>query len=106
MNTTPTALSKTTAIAKASKSVSIHGRGTNWTIYGPYRASEPAGPYTQASASGYDEAVRRRAAWAADVALALMGVDYDQSHDALNGYSDFRGSVAHRVDAVLTGARY
>lgn len=68
-----TTFSKTAAIRKARRHVSIHGRGTSWQIISPFYADNLAGPTTTASASSYFEAQARARSIKARIALSLMG---------------------------------
>lgn len=62
------------ALLTASQYVSIQGRGTSWTIIGPYRVSDLDGPSTEGTATSYQKAVARRTAWRAAIALTLLGL--------------------------------
>lgn len=76
-------MNRTEAIHTASKSISIHGRGTSWTIIGPYHYGDPSGPYTETTATSHREAVRRAAEWRAGVALALLGKSSEHAQWAI-----------------------
>lgn len=97
-------LSKTAAIKAARRSVSEPiGRGTSWTVYGPHDYADPAGPYTQRSATSYQKAARIRAAWVASVALELMGAGSEDAHWAAHDAES--GSVNTRVEIGLKADR-
>lgn len=66
------ALSKTAAIREASSAVSIHGRGTSWTIICPH--GEIDGPSTELHACSYSEARAKAACAKASLAMQLMGL--------------------------------
>ena len=68
---------KTAAIAIARRHCAIWGRGSSWTVSGPHRSSEPAGPTTEHQCSSYARAVAIRTAWRARIALALLINDVD-----------------------------
>jgi len=73
-------MSKTAALKLASTRVSIHGRGTDWLIVGPYRYDHPYGPYTQRTATSYRGAIRLAARWKANIALTLMDRYSDRAY--------------------------
>jgi hypothetical protein len=97
-------MSKTAAIKEASKSVSIHGQGTSWMVIGPYRASEPSGPYTEQQYSTYTKALRAAASWKATIAVALMGLLNDDSERAIDRAEHEDGSANVR-DLVAIGIK-
>ena len=70
-----TNMSKTAAIKSARPMVGISGRHTSWQITGPYDCANPDGPSTTHNADSYTKAAQHRAAWVAEIALNLMGVD-------------------------------
>lgn len=91
-------MSKTAAIRTASQSVSISGRKTSWTVYGPYHDDQPSGPSTEISADSYNKAVAIAACKKARIALALMGRLNDDTKTAVewahyNGDNDMRSLV-------------
>lgn len=98
-------LSKTAAIREASTHCSISGRGTSWTIYGPYSSSNPSGPSTESHADSYPKALKIRAAWRARIALHLMGRLNDDTRfaveEAAYGGSQSVSNVRDLVDAGL-----
>ena len=49
------------------------GRGTSWTLYGPYRLNDLHGPSTSVNYDRYQKAVAGRTIWVAQIALSLMG---------------------------------
>jgi len=49
------------------------GRGTSWTLYGPYRLNDLHGPSTSLNYDNYRKAVEGRTIWVAQIAVALMG---------------------------------
>ncbi len=65
-------MSKTEALRKAPIYVSIHGAGTSWIVYGPYRSDDPSGPNTSINYTSYQRAVIGAAGWKAQVVLGLM----------------------------------
>lgn len=92
-------ISKTAAIAQARRLVSIDGR---YTVIGPYRDSEPRGPCTEIRRATYVQAQDVRAAWAASLAVRLMGVtDLDVDYYV----RDATGSVLQRVAYALAKVR-
>lgn len=66
-------MSKTAALAEARSLVHIYGRGTSWTVSGPYHYDKPHGPSTEHNVDSYAKAVRTRTCWRAYIALTLMG---------------------------------
>ncbi len=75
-------MNKTSAIKEACRDCSITGRGRSWTVWGPYHVDEPRGPSTSRSADSYAKAVRIRAQWRAEIAVALMDLTGDERQDA------------------------
>ena len=65
-------MTKTAAIAIARRHCAIWGRGTSWTVSGPYYHHRPTGPSTEHQCSSYARAVAIRTVWRARIALALM----------------------------------
>lgn len=101
------AISKTAALREASRYTNIYGRGTSWTVTGPYRCSEPAGPGTSHSCDSYTKAVAARAGWTAGVALCLMGrpdllqaLEMDEENLWRNGDNSARARVARVLAAA------
>lgn len=98
-------MSKTAAIREASKYCSISGRGTSWTVYGPYRSSQPDGPSTESNADSYTKALLIRSAWRARIALHFMGrLDEDTKfavEEAAYGGSQPMTRTRDLVDAAL-----
>jgi hypothetical protein len=93
-----TLFTKTAAIAKAAKAVSIWGSGTSWTVCGPYSYSNVDGPCTETNCTSYQAARGRAAAWRARVALSLMGKLTDEAEEAIyaareDGIGDVRSLV-------------
>jgi hypothetical protein len=94
---TMTSISKTAAIRESAGCVSIHGAGTSWRVIGPYRDSDPSGPYTERTATSYPQARSIATRWRASVVLALMGRLTDDTSYAVEcsaadrGISDLRG---------------
>lgn len=70
-------MTKTAAIAIARRHCAIWGRGTDWTVSGPYYHHRPTGPTTEHQCSSYARAVAIRTAWRARIALSLMLDDAD-----------------------------
>lgn len=102
------AISKTAALREASRYTNIYGRGTSWTVTGPYRCSEPDGPGTSHSCDSYTKAAACRALWTAEVALCLMGradlldaLGLDDNDAWRNSDNSARG----RVSRVLAAAK-
>lgn len=104
-----TNLFKTAAINQASKTVSIWGRGTSWTVCGPYSYDDPSGPCTESHCDSRAKAVRRAAAWKACVALSLMGHLTEDAHYAVdyaaNGGYDSVSDTRALVDLGIRTAR-
>ena len=65
-------MTKTAAIAIARQRCAIWGRGTDWTVSGPYYPRRPTGPTTEHQCSSYARAVAIRTSWRARIAIALM----------------------------------
>jgi hypothetical protein len=103
------AVSKSAAITQAAKTVSIWGRGTSWTVCGPYRYEKPSGPCTESQCDSREKAMRRAAAWKACVALSLMGKLTEDAHYAVdyaaNGGFDQIGNTRQLVGIGLKAAR-
>ena len=76
-------MTKTAAIAIARRHCAIWGRGTSWTVSGPYYHHQPAGPSTEHQCSSYRQAVAIRTAWRAHIALALLVDDVDDYYAAV-----------------------
>ena len=98
MTNHPNRSSKSVAIRQASTYVSISGRGTSWTIYAPYRDTEPDGPRTEISCDSFWKAKAQAAAIKAHIALALMARHTDDADTAIewahyNGDNDTRSLV-------------
>jgi hypothetical protein len=92
-------MSKTAALKVARSAVSFHGSGTSWTIYGPYRATDLSGPSTSVSATDYWKARARRAAWVAEIAATLMGLDPEVI--AYHAYNDGENRIEALLDAAI-----
>lgn len=88
-------LTKTEALAAAQKAVgSIIPRGFDaYSMIGPYRVNDIDGPETERYARTYPEAQAVRAAWVAEIALALMGHRLDMSGTT--------GEAKERIDQAL-----
>jgi hypothetical protein len=99
-------LSKTAAIRQSQRTVSIHGRGTSWTIVGPHRYNDPKGPYTEMTADSYTKARTIATTWRARVALALMGKLTDEADCAVNhiAHQGPTCTIRQCVDAGLSAA--
>lgn len=65
-------MTKTAAIAIARRQCAIWGRGTDWTVSGPYYFHRPTGPSTEHQCSSYARAVAIRTAWRANIAIYLL----------------------------------
>lgn len=65
-------MTKTAAIAAARQHCAIWGRGTSWTVSGPYYHSQPDGPTTEHQCSSYARAVAIRTTWRARIAISLL----------------------------------
>ena len=95
-------LSKTAAIKEARGYVSIHGSGTSWSICGPYRTSDPDGPYTEVHTCGYSEAVQIRKIWTVELALWYMGKDTeDVTYKIRRANEDCPCSISKLIDIAL-----
>lgn len=81
-------MSLTKAIRESAGYVSIHGRGTSWTVIGPHKVLNLGGPTTSWNCDSYPKARRCATQWRAEIALVLMGV--------LN--SENNGDVAMELD--------
>lgn len=88
-------MNKASALALAQKHVHIVGR---WTVIGPYRDSDPTGPYTEISKPTYAAALNLRTAWVASLALRMMGIE-DEDVDYLT--STAFGSASERMTYAL-----
>ena len=68
-------MTKTAAIAIARQHCAIWGRGTSWTVSGPYywTVSGPYyGPTTEHQCSSYARAVAIRTIWRARIAISML----------------------------------
>lgn len=65
-------MTKTAALALARRHCAIWGRGTSWTVSGPYYYSQLTGPTTESQCSSYSRAVAIRTTWRANIAIALL----------------------------------
>jgi hypothetical protein len=97
-------MSKTAAIKEASKSVFIYGSGTSLSVVGPYRASEPSGPYTELQYTSYTKALRSAASWKATIAVALMGLLNDDSERAIDRAA-LEDNIANTRNLVAIGMK-
>lgn len=86
------ALSKTAALREASTAVSIHGRGTSWTIICPHDKID--GPSTELRADSYALARAKAARAKASIALTLMGQWSDRADEAMYNADDVRDTRA------------
>lgn len=101
-----TTYSKTAALAKARTAVSAPiGRGTSWTIYGPYRYADISGPSTEGNDSSYPASAARRARWVARIALALMGRLTDDASAAVRVESIQRAVLNGRAVKLFNAYR-
>lgn len=102
MTNHPDRSSKTAAIRAAQKYVSAPtGSRTSWSLYGPYRCTEPTGASTEAHFDSYAKALRARTTWVAQIAVALMGrADLVDSVDYV-AYSREPQPVAGLVSAAI-----
>ena len=76
-------MTKTAAIAIARSRCAIYGRGTSWTVSGPYYHNQPAGPTAENHCSSYSRAVAIRTAWRASIAISLLiGPDAHAEYEA------------------------
>lgn len=66
-------MSLTKAIRESAGYVSIHGRGTSWTVIGPHKVLNLGGPTTSWNRDSYPKARRCATQWRAEIALVLMG---------------------------------
>ena len=67
-------LSIKAAIKESAGTASITGSGTSWQVHGPYKITDPAGPYTTIGATSYAKARRIATQWRAEVAMFLAGM--------------------------------
>lgn len=67
------------------------GRGTSWTVIGPYYSSRIDGPYTEAHADSYWKARHIARQWRIGHALALGGIKDDSPEPY--GSGDWRAVV-------------
>lgn len=67
-------MTKTDALRHARAAVSIHGRGTSWTVIGPHDSRNLRGPSTEVRTDSYFKARSIAAGWKADVVLGQMGL--------------------------------
>lgn len=82
-----TKLSKTAAIKATRGSVTIHGAGTSWTLYGPYYSDKLDGPSTEDHAQCYTQARQRAAQWRARLTLQAMGLLDTEAADEAAEYA-------------------
>lgn len=103
-----TNLSKTAAIAQATRCVDMWGSGTSWTINGPYHDDDPSGPSTDVTADSYHKARIIRARWTARVAVALMDLPSDPELDIERYFDDWSTAknVRDAVDYAIEQARH
>lgn len=99
------AISKTAAIRKARRHVSIQGSGTSWQIISPFDSKNLTGPSTSTSATSYFEAQARARSIKARIALTLMG-RFDENADYAI-YNDGYGpmTLPDLVDVGLQASR-
>jgi hypothetical protein len=96
-------MNKTQAMKTARRAVGQpQGRGTSWTIYGPYYCTEDGlrGPSTELRASTYWEARAKRAEWVCYLALKLMGWTEEEADAA--SCTDWRDFAS--IDAIMGSA--
>ena len=94
-------ISKTAALKTARQAVSRPvGRRTSWQVYGPYRATDLAGPSTEMHADSYVMARARRTRWVAHIALTLMGYEGDDLYE-IDMIAERGGSVESIVNAYI-----
>lgn len=99
-------MSKTAAIREAAEHVSIWGKGTSWTVCGPYRYADLRGPSTEVSADSYAKAAWVRTKWRARIALTLMGQLTDDADWIIeDSQGDLRTIVNRAVIAQAKGTR-
>jgi hypothetical protein len=70
-------MNKATALDAARNAIGQpQGRGTSWTIYGPYYCTEEGlrGPSTEMHANSYWDARAKRAEWVTYLSIQLMGL--------------------------------
>ena len=94
-------MNKTDALRRASRAVSIWGRGTSWTISCPWDYADVSGPSTELNCDSYAKARRAAARIRAGIALALMGRYTDDSAYALDMHA---GSARELVNKALEAA--
>lgn len=98
-------ISKQAALSLARRRVHapIRRSSTDYLVIGPYRVSEPAGPYTEIQRSHYSAARDLMTGWRAQVAACavlgrpLTSDEYHAGHDA-------GGALGRRLDAILRAA--
>jgi len=91
-------MSKTEALKRASRAVSMWGQGTNWTICCPWDRADVGGPSTTINCDSYAKARHAAARIRAGIALALMGRYTDDCAYALDMHA---GSARDLVNKAL-----